>query len=102
MTVVNLALARDIQLIGKIADRAVELYAHFGFRRMREAVMLELRVCHEMIMPLRLQELLDADDLNFSHDISGISRHLRLSMNSDGSRACLSDCFVPRFAERKK
>ncbi len=46
-----------------------------------------------IICPLRLQELLEADDFNFWHDISGIRYHL----NRDTGE--LKNCFLPRFAK---
>lgn len=41
--------------------------------------------------PLDLNGLLEADDENFAHDISGIRRHL----NRDTGE--LRDCFCPRY-----
>lgn len=41
---------------------------------------------------LRLEELLNADDLNFTHDVCGIQRHLNRQTKK------MEDCFVPRFA----
>lgn len=43
--------------------------------------------------PLRLQELLDADDINFYHDIIGIGQHMNRQTRK------LEDCFLPRFAK---
>ena len=43
--------------------------------------------------PLKLQELLDADDTNFYHDIIGIGQHLNRQTRK------LEDCFLPRFAK---
>ena len=94
-----MSLETDNKIIAAIADRAVKLYERVGHKRMREAIMLELRVCHEMVVPLRLQDLLDADDMNFSHDIGGIAANLRLGVDAKGSKARLENCFLPRFAD---
>jgi hypothetical protein len=67
---------RDIRIIRQIADRAVRLYERVGVKVKPEFIMFELRFVHEEIMPLRLQEFLDADDSNFAHDIGGIHRHV--------------------------
>jgi Family of unknown function (DUF6874) len=91
------ATAADIKTIHAIADRAVELYERLGMfakqseaRFARYAIAMEIMTVHRRITPLRLDEMLAADDSNFAHDIGGIHRHL------DGDR--LTDCFMPRFA----
>jgi len=45
--------------------------------------------------PLRLQELAEADDFNFWHDMGGIAYHL------DRTTGKLGGCFLPRFAARE-
>jgi len=45
----------------------------------------------EIAGPLRLQEMLNSDDENFTHDIFGIYRHLNRKTGE------LENCFVPRF-----
>ena len=42
--------------------------------------------------PLKLDELLAADDFNFAHDVFGIFRHI------DRRSGTLQDCFLPRYA----
>ncbi len=44
-------------------------------------------------IPLRLEDLLGADNFNFSHDMAGIRRHL------DRSTGELTGFFLPRFAQ---
>jgi hypothetical protein len=78
-------------LISKIADRAVELFAKFSVREKKMNIFMDIDNVHK-ICPLRLKELLEADDFNFSHDIGGIQRHF----NREKLR--LENCFVPRFA----
>ena len=43
--------------------------------------------------PLRLKELLDADDFNFYHDLIGIGNNLNRKTKK------LENCFLPRFAK---
>ena len=89
----------DLQLIHQIADRAADMWTRFGIvrnssaRLVASATATELNVVHTEIMPLRLRDLLDADDGNFAHDIAGIHRHLE-----HGTRPRLRDGFCPRFA----
>ena len=75
------------RLIDAIADRA-----HLWFPdRERRGIRMDIIATH-LVCPLRLGELLDADDSNFVHDIAGIERHL------NRRTFVLEECFVPRFA----
>ena len=76
-----------------IANRAERLYFDAGQPRDRLSIYMDISAAHEAC-PLRLGELLDADDVNFAHDVGGIGRHL----NRDTGQ--LLDCFVPRFARQ--
>lgn len=85
----------DNELIMKIANRAVELYKRLGMDAPKAVyIAAEISIVHTEIVPLRLQEFLDADDSNFSHDIGGIHRHLEMV-----SGFKLNGCFLPRFAK---
>jgi hypothetical protein len=84
--------ANDYDVIGKIADRAVALYADFGQNVKRTDVILDITMCHYRAMPLNLRALLAADTVDFAHDLAGINRHL------DHETLTLGDCFVPRYA----
>ena len=53
---------------------------------------MDLTACHANGNPLRLAELLAADDGNFAHDIFGINRHLNRQTGE------LMDCFSPRYS----
>lgn len=55
---------------------------------------MDLCACHANGNPLRLADLLAADDLNFTHDITGIARHM------DRETGQLRDLFSPRFSRR--
>lgn len=85
----------DLDLIGKIADRAVNVYAQNGVRVDRLTILMDLTACHFSGQKLRLEDLLEADDLNFAHDVGGINRHL------DRETYALGDGFSPRFAWRR-
>lgn len=54
-------------------------------------VLVAITLVHEK-RPIRLNELLHADDSNFIHDVFGILRHINTETGE------LQDCFVPRFS----
>lgn len=85
---------KDYQLIQQIAARATELYRRFGVKVKPQFIATELTMVHQEVFALRLKDLLDADDMNFAHDVAGIHDHLVYS-----HPATLRDCFVPRFAQ---
>jgi hypothetical protein len=58
-----------------------------------EDLIMDITACHCNGNALKLQELLDADDFNFAHDVFGINRHLARRTGA------MLDCFLPRFAQ---
>lgn len=80
------------QLIQAIARRAVAFYERMGTNVLPVYIATEISYVHNQVIRLRLQDMLDADDFNFMHDIAGIHRHL------DVKHDRLNDCFLPRFA----
>lgn len=82
----------DGRVIAGIVTRAMKL--KLGASRMD--VHMDLSATHCNGNPLRLDDLLAADDFNFTHDIAGIRRHL----NRDTGK--LEDGFSPRFTLREK
>lgn len=78
-------------LIGKIVARA-KSHTRQPFDSMSRS--MDITACHANAFPLRLQEFLDADNFNFSHDFWGIVDHL------DRTTGELRDCFVPRFTKK--
>ena len=78
-----------LELIMKIAERAEELDL-LMFDRLSLIMDLDFA---DSKFNLRLKELLNADNVNFSHDIVGIQQ------NIDRQNKTMSDFFVPRFAE---
>ncbi len=87
--------ARDRDLVGEIAERAERMGAkhrHVADRRKRLDYEMDITATHANGCPLRLRDLLDADDFNFAHDVFGIERHLNRETGA------LENCFLPRYA----
>lgn len=53
---------------------------------------MDISAVHVNGCPLRLKDLLKADDFNFWHDIFGIQKHINRATGQ------LNNCFIPRFA----
>jgi hypothetical protein len=77
----------DAQVISKIVKRAKDL----GVKRSSGDLSMDMQAAHEKC-PLRLEELLKAENYNFLHDVIGIVNHL------DRETGELEDYFVPRYA----
>ena len=75
-------------LIGKIVARA-KSHTRQSFDGC--SMNMDITACHANGCPLRLQEFLDADDFNFSHDFWGIVQHI------DRKTGQMSNHFLPRF-----
>ena len=82
----------DMKLEAEIAKRAVAMAKEFGFEYNQMTAIMDIDACHNNGNPLKLQELLDADDFNFGHDVFGIRQHI------DRSTGQLQNCFVPRYS----
>ena len=78
----------EMTTISKIVDRAENLNL---LSDDRISLMMDLDVANKKF-DLRLNELLEADEFNFSHDICGIQN------NIDRTTKTFMNCFVPRFA----
>ena len=78
-------------IISAIVKRAKFLSKRLGHTLDVMSCNMDLTACHANGNPLRLQDLLDADDFNFSHDVFGISRHL------DRETGKLEGFFSPRY-----
>jgi hypothetical protein len=87
--------ADEAKLIGKIAARAVKLAQSVGVQYEFLEADMDLSACHANGNPLRLADLLAADDANFGHDVFGIRRYI------DRKTGKLTDCFSPRFSQRQ-
>lgn len=79
-------------LVQAIVDRASEMYKENGPERPRLDIEMDVHAVHTSV-GLRLDDLLRADDFNFSHDIGGIARHLNRETGE------LEDHFLPRFCQ---
>jgi uncharacterized protein DUF6874 len=84
---------QETRLIRQIAERAAALYGRYNRKVNPSYIESELRIVHEDVVRLRLAELLEADDGNFAHDISGIHQHLDI-----GKQSQFTAGFCPRFA----
>lgn len=92
---VNFATQRfEADVIRKIALRAWTLGKAHGIRLgSRTDIEMDISATHANGNPLRLEELLDADDFNLLHDVLGIRDHLNHTTGK------LMNCFRPRFSE---
>lgn len=83
----------EMDLISKIADRAVTMAEAHGVNYTKSTAFMDLDSAHEQC-PLKLDELLRADDGNFAHDVFGIRSH----MDRSEYPGKLTGCFLPRYA----
>jgi len=84
--------SEDMELEAKIAKRAVVMAKKFNVQYDQMTVIMDIDACHNNGNPLKLQELLEADDFNFGHDVFGIRQHIN---RTNGK---LKNCFVPRYS----
>lgn len=82
---------KEREILEAIVDRAAVLFREQGQKLHRMHLEMDLSATH-VTTPLRLNDLLAADNFNFLHDITGIMRHL------DRTSGRLQDHFLPRFA----
>jgi len=85
----------DRAIIRKISTRAIKLIQglNLGARLpSRTDIAMDITATHANGLPLRLSDMLDADNFSFLHDISHISKHL------DRETGKLTGHFRPRFA----
>ena len=81
----------EFDIIVKICERAENMGIE---QKDRLTLIMDIENTHNS-MGLNLRGLLEADELNFSHDIVGIQTHI----NRDTKE--LEDFFVPRYATQK-
>lgn len=82
----------EFELAEKIADRALALAGAQGVAISKSDMVMDIVATHVNGCSLRLDELLRANEFEFTHDVFGIRRHL------DRRTGKLGDCFTPRFA----
>ncbi len=86
----------EMQLIRKIAKRAYEVMSKDkGFTLHFDAtdLTMDITACHAIGCPLRLRDLLQADDFNLLHDVCGIRNNINRKTGK------LRRFFLPRFAQ---
>jgi hypothetical protein len=82
----------ELALISKIADRAVKAAEANGIKYDGVSALMDIDAVHSNGCPLKLQELLDAKDTDFNHDVFGIRHNLNRRTGK------LTNCFDPRFS----
>lgn len=85
----------DRAIIKKISTRAIKLIKGLNLVSKlpsRTDIEMDITATHANGVPLRLSDMLGADDFSFLHDISHISKHL------DRETGKLTGHFRPRFA----
>ena len=82
----------EFNIIVKICERAENLGIE---QNDRLTLIMDIENTHDSV-GLNLQGLLEADDMNFKHDIVGIQQHI----NRDTKE--LEDFFLPRYATQKE
>lgn len=87
--------AKDKAVIEKIMQRAAAMREQRGMKVDRLSLLMDITACHLNGTPLKLAELLAADDFNLAHDVFGIERH----MNRETGK--LEGFFMPRFASHE-
>ena len=85
---------RDFEIIGARATRAISAARAAGVEYDRTSALMDIESAHRDT-PLKLLDLLGADDFNFAHDVFGIRSHLDRT-NFPGK---LTDFFRPRYAK---
>ena len=80
-------------LIDLVIDR-LERIQPIPDRRM--TFVMDITACHANGNPLRLHDLLDADEFNFMHDVMGIHH------NIDRRTGKLMNHFLPRFSQPQR
>lgn len=83
---------QEHNLIQLIAERATPIYQRLREDRPLWTLIMDLSACHSNGCPLHLSRLLDANELDFVHDIVGIHRHINRKTGQ------LEGAFLPRFA----
>lgn len=80
-------------IINEIVERVMKMCARPDMPIYKKSdALMDLTACHANGNPLRLRELLKANDGDFAHDIFGIRRHLNRTTGE------LEDCFSPRYS----
>ncbi len=82
----------EYRVIGKIATRATRICKTYGIKYNLFECSMDIIITHLNAQKIKLQELSEADEGNFMHDILGIRNHLNKQTGE------LRDCFLPRYS----
>jgi hypothetical protein len=89
------ANSTDLALIEGIVDRGMSIPWLAASYASRMEMLMDVTAVHLNGNPLRLKDMLGADDFNFAHDMSGICNCL------DRETGQLMNNFSPRFSRRE-
>lgn len=89
------ATSEELVIINRIINRYLESMHILG-NRSRMDLLMDITATHCNKCPLKLEELLNAEDFDFMHDLIGIQTNL------DRSTGELQNCFVPRYAKEEE
>lgn len=78
----------ELNLLEKVMARACSVDSSLD----RLHTLMDLTACHANGCPLKLADMLNADQFDLMHDVYGIARHI------DRKTGQLTNCFLPRFA----
>ena len=84
-----------MDLTVKIANRYLELCDKLNMpasKPKKLTLVMDIDACHSNGCPLKLEELLNASDFDFAHDVGGIITNINRETGK------LENCFVPRYA----
>ena len=83
----------ESKLISKIVSRYMNKCAELNISAGKQMNLnMDISATHLNGNPLKLNELLKADDTNFMHDVNGIRQYI------DRTTGKLQNCFVPRYS----
>lgn len=83
---------KDNKIILDIVDHAQQLGNEDGYTIDHLSLKMDITAAHLNGCRLRLQDLLEADNFNFSHDVFGIAHHINRETGK------LDNHFLPRFS----
>lgn len=90
-----MASMNEPETIVDIARRASEMAYRAGIEYNVLDAVMDITAVHDAT-PLRLMDLLDADKLDFAHDIFGIRQNINRATGK------LENSFLPRFTKHKQ
>ena len=100
----------EVQIIGQIAKRAADLAKNQGLTQLSSSCRwsefaVDILKFHEN-MPMRLQDLLEADDIDFAYDVFGIHESFTLGNKTLKERSSVLNLarylyFFSYYIERK-